>query len=125
METIDEQFEISYRKRPKLNPVTKYEDTIESVEITHIDTMLERSKGTTASGETQQPSTSSTQLIKKQLIVEVSSFTKPEDKEKDIKDRYKEIKLRNEKLKAKTYAQYFKHAPANQSGLMSTFYIKT
>jgi len=36
--------------------------------------------------------------------MEVSSFTRSVDKEKDIKDRYKEIKLRNEKLKAETYA---------------------
>jgi len=66
------------------------------VEITDTDTMVESSKGTTASGETQQPSTSNTQLIEIHLIIEVSSFTRPVDKEKDIKDRYKEIKLRNE-----------------------------
>ena len=47
------------------------------------------------------------------------------DKEKDIKKKYKEIKLRNEKLKADTYAQYFKQKPANQNRLMSAFDIKT
>jgi len=70
--------------------------------------MVERRKVPSASGETHQPSTSNTQLIERQLSVEVSSFTKPLDKEKDIKDIYKEIKLRNEKLKDETYAQYFK-----------------
>lgn len=57
--------------------------------------------------------------------MEVSSFTRPVDKEKDIKNRYKEIKLRNEKLKAETYAQYFKQTHANQNRLMSAFDIKT
>lgn len=53
METTDEQFEISYRKRPKLNLVTEQEDTIDLVEITDTDTMVKRSKGTAASGETR------------------------------------------------------------------------
>ena len=124
METTDEQFEISDMKRPKLNPVTEQEDTIDLVEITDTDTMVERSKIITASGETQQPSTPNTQLIERKLSVEVFSFTKPTDKEKYIKDRYKEIKLRNENLKAETYAQYFKHIPVNQSMLMLAFDIK-
>jgi len=37
------------------------------------------------------------------------------DEEKDIKNGYKEIKLRNEKLKAKTYAQYFKQTLAKSN----------
>ena len=37
METTDQQFEISYRNRPKLNPITKQEDTIEIVETTLIN----------------------------------------------------------------------------------------
>jgi len=57
--------------------------------------------------------------------MEVSSFNKPVDKEKHIKDRYKEINLRIEKLKAETYAQYFKQTPRNQNILMSAFDIKT
>ena len=40
------------------------------------------------------------------------------DKEKDIKEKYKEIKLRNEELKDETYAQYFKWTPSNQNRLM-------
>jgi len=46
------------------------------------------------------------------------------DKENDIKDRYKEIKLRNENLKAEIYAHYFKQTPTNKSRLMSAFDIK-
>jgi len=63
-------------------------------------------------------------LIERQLSVEASSFTRPTDKGKDIKDKHMEIKMRNEKLKAKTYAQYFKHTPTNHSKLMSAFDIK-
>lgn len=48
METTNEHFEISYRKRPKLNPVTKQEETIELVEISNTDTMVERRESTTA-----------------------------------------------------------------------------
>ena len=44
METTDEQFEINYKKRPKLNPVTEQEDTIESVEITDTDIMGKEAK---------------------------------------------------------------------------------
>ena len=40
--------------------------------------------------------------------VEVSSSSKPADKEQDIMQKYKEIKLRNEALKEDTYAQYWK-----------------
>jgi len=80
METTDDHFEISYNKRPKINPITKQEDTIDLVEITDIDTMVERSEILAASGETHQPSTSNTQLIERQLSVEVSSFTRTVDK---------------------------------------------
>ena len=44
METTDEQFEISYKKMSKLNLVTEQEDIVGIVEITHTDTMVERSK---------------------------------------------------------------------------------
>lgn len=90
--------------------------------MTNID--LERSKGTTPSGETQEPSTSQTQMLERQLSVEVSSFSRSDDKDQDVKDRYKEIKIRNENFKAQTYAQYLKITPTNQTKLMSVFDIK-
>jgi len=62
--------------------------------------------------------------LERQLSVEVSSFSRPTDKDKDIKDRYKEIKMRNEKLKAQTYAQYLKLTPTNHTMLMFSFHIK-
>lgn len=37
----------------------------------------------------------------------------PADQDQDIKEKYKEIKARNENLKAQSYAQYLKMAPAN------------
>jgi len=43
-------------------------------------------------------------MLERQLSVEVSSF-RSADKDQDIKDRYKEIKMRNERLKAQKYAQ--------------------
>ena len=94
------------------------------MEITDTKTMGRRSKDATTSSETHQPSTSNTQMIERQLSVEVSSFIRPVDKERDIKERYKEIKMRIEKSKDETYAQYFKYTPANQSRLMSYFDIK-
>ena len=61
-------------------------------------------KGTAPSGETQEPSTSQTQMLERQLSVEVSSFNMHVDKDKDINGRFKEIKMRNENLKAQSYA---------------------
>ena len=87
------------------------------------NTNLDRSKGTTLFGDTQEPSTSQTQMLERQLS-EVSSFSRSEDKDQDIKEKYKEIKIMNEKLKSQTYAQYLKITPTNQTTLMSAFDIK-
>jgi len=57
MDTTDDQFEINYRKRPKINPITNHEDTIDTMEITDIETMVGGNKGPTSSEETHQPST--------------------------------------------------------------------
>jgi len=57
-------------------------------------------------------------MLERQLSVEVSSFSKPTDRDRDIKDSFKEIKMRNEKLKAESYAQYLKLTPTNQTRLM-------
>jgi len=76
------------------------------------------SRCTTPSRETKVPSTSETQMLERQLSVEVSSSSRSADKGKDIKYRYTEIKMRNEKLKAQSYAQYLKLTPTNQTRLM-------
>jgi len=62
--------------------------------------------------------------LERKLSVEVSSFSRHDDKTKYIRDRYKEIKMRNGKLKAQNYAQYLKLTPTNQTRLMSAFDIK-
>lgn len=56
--------------------------------------------------------------------MEISYYVRLAGKEKDIKDRFKEIIMRNERLKADTYAQYLKLTSPNQTRLMSSFYIK-
>ena len=104
-----------YRKKPKLNLVNEQEETVETLKTLQImdtDTGVRHNTAPAISEETHQPSTSNTQSIQKQLSIEVSSSSKPVDKEKDIKEKYK-IKLRNEALKAETYAQYFKQTPIN------------
>jgi len=63
-------------------------------------------------------------MFERQLSVEVSSFRKPTNRDQDIKERYKEIKVRNERLKAQAYAQYLKLTPTNQTRLMLAFDIK-
>lgn len=63
-------------------------------------------------------------MLERQLSVEVSSFSGLAYKDQDIKDRYKEMKMRNKKLKAQTYAQYLKLTATNQTRLMSAFDIK-
>lgn len=40
-------------------------------------------------------------------------------------EKYKEIKIRNEALKAVTYAQYWKQTPCDQNRLISAFDYKT
>ena len=79
---------------------------------------------TTPSVGTHEPSTSQAQMLERQQGVEVSSFRAPTGQRLDIKEKYKEIKARNERLKAQTYAQYLKLTPTNQTRLMSTFEIK-
>lgn len=98
------------------------EGTDGSIEI--IDSEPERSKGTAPSEETKPPSSSGTQIIQRQMSVEASSFSRPVEQDKSIKDKFKEIKMRNERLKVETYAQLFKLSTPSQNRLMSSFDIK-
>jgi len=127
-DTTDDRFEIMYMKKLKINPINEQEETVETVEIVQIIdtyTVVKESTTPAASGETHQPSTSNTQIIQKQISIEVSSSKKLVDKEKYIKEKYRAIKLRNEALKVETYAQYFKQSPSNQNSLLLDFDIKT
>jgi len=63
-------------------------------------------------------------MLEKQQSVEESSLRIPADQDQDIREKYKEIKARNDRLKAQSYAQYLKMAPSNQTMLMSAFDVK-
>lgn len=63
-------------------------------------------------------------MLERQQSVEVSSFRVPSRQSLDIKEKYKEIKARNERLKVKSYAHFLKMAPTNQTRLMLAFDIK-
>lgn len=78
-----------YRKKPKLNHVNEQDETVETVQIIDTDIVVRESKAPTVSEETHQPSTSNTQIIQRQLSIEVSSSRKPVDKgcPKDDKSR--------------------------------------
>lgn len=60
-----------------MNHVFEQEDTKGSTEVTNIEG--NRSKPTTPSEGMQEPSTSQTQMLERQLSVEVSSFSRPVD----------------------------------------------
>ena len=89
-------------KRQRLNRASEQEYTKDSAEVTNTGT--ERSRPTTPSEGMEEPSTSKTQMLERKISVEVSSLRMPTDNDQDIKKRYKEIKARNKRLKAQTYA---------------------
>jgi len=62
-------------------------------------------------------------MSERQQSVEVSSFSAPTRQSLDIKEKYKEIKARNERIKVKSYAHYLNMAPTNQTRRMSAFDI--
>lgn len=101
-----------YVKRQRLNPLSEQEH-----EETRSDIVY-----STLVGET--PTTSQTQALSRQQSTKVSSLKIASEPSQDLKEKYKEIKDRNEQLKAQTYSKYLKMAPTNQMRLMSTFDIK-
>ena len=92
-----------YRKKPKLNHVN---EEVETIEVIDTDTVVNDNAPPAVFEETHQPSTSKIQIIQNKHNVEVSSSSKPRDKKMDIMQKYKEIKIRNDALKADTYTQY-------------------
>ena len=111
-----------YRKKTKLNPTIEQEETVETIE-TYI--VVRDDAPPTLSEETHLSSTSSAQIIQKKNSAEVSSSSKPVEKEKYSMEKYKEIKIRNEALTAITYAQYRKQTPNDHSRLLSAYDLKT
>jgi len=112
----------TYVKRQRLNPFSEQEFTEETAGTTGIERA--KSRQTTPSRGTQESYTSQAQMLERQQSVEVSSFRAPTGQNQDIREKYKEIKARNERLKAQRYAQYLKMAPTNQTRLMLAFDVK-
>ena len=52
----------------------------------------------------EHPATSNTQVIKKQQSMEASSSQPVEDKDIDIREKYKKIKAKNEEIKNEIYS---------------------
>ena len=48
----------------------------------------------------------------------MSSSKKIAEKDMDIKERYKEIKAKNEEIKSEIYSQYLKKTPSIQNRLL-------
>ena len=81
--TSDSKFKLMYTKKTKLNPLIEKEETIQ----TKIDIFIRDDAPTTLSEETPLPSISSAQIIQKQNSAEISSSSKPVEKEKNIMEK--------------------------------------
>ena len=61
-------------------------------------------------------------MIEKQQNMEASWSQQAENTHTDIKEKYKEIKAKNEELKNEIYSQYLKQTLGNQKRLLSSFH---
>ena len=59
--------------------------------------------------------------MERQQSMEAFSSQVVEEKDLDIKEKYKQIKLNNEEIKNNIYSQYLKQTPNVQNRLLSTF----
>ena len=64
-------------------------------------------------------------MIERQKNMEASSSHTVEEKDLDIKERYKQIKQKNEEIKSEIYSQFIKQKPGNQNRLLTTFDYST
>lgn len=119
--TSDTKFKLVSGKKTKLNPVIEHQKTVEA----ETQIIIKGDAPSTHVEETPLPSSSSAQIIQNQNNAEVSSSRKTMEKEKNTMERYKEIKIKNEALKAAICTQYCKQTPSDQSRLLSTFDLKT
>jgi len=119
--TFDTKFKLVSRNKTKLNLVIEHEKIVEA----KIEIIIRGDAPSTHVEETPLPSSSSAQIIQNQNYAEVSSSIETVEKEKDIMERHKEIKIKNEALKAAICTKYWKQTPSNQSRLLSDFDIKT
>ena len=63
--------------------------------------------------------------MERQQSMEASTSHSVEEKDLDIKEKYKKIKLKNEEIKTKIYSQFLKQNPGNQNRFLSTFDYST
>jgi len=96
-------------KRHRLNPLLEeefFEETTDSQRKEGVDSHQTFPVGGT-------PYSSQRQELERQQSAEVSSFRPPGKNNPDIKNKFKEIKARNEPLRIQVYNQYLKMAPTN------------
>ena len=64
-------------------------------------------------------------MVEKQHNMEVSSSHTAEEKDFNIKYKYKQIKQKNEEIKTEIYSQFLKQKPGNRNRLMTAFDYST
>ena len=116
--TTKTKFKLIYKKRPKSDSPSKGKVTIDVEEIELLNTntdFLETNvatviinEPTTKNHNQEQINNEDTQLMERQQIMEASSSQEAEEKDLDIKEKYKHIKMKNEEIKNNIYSQYLK-----------------
>ena len=65
-------------------------------------------------------------MIEKQVSLKIPSSSKTiEGRDSDIKERYKQIKEKNEEIKREIYSQFLKEKPGNKDRLLTAFDYST
>ena len=63
--------------------------------------------------------------MERKQSMEASSSHVAKEKDLDIKEKYKKIKLKNEEIKTEIYSQFLKKKPGNQNRFLSTLDYST
>lgn len=126
--TIETKFKIIYNKRPKLDIAGKGKVTINVEETEPLNTNTSFPKTNVATVVISEPNQNKEQLNNEDIqmmdrhkSMETSSSHSIEEKDLDIKERYKQIKLKNEEIKTEIYSQFLKQKPGNQNIFLSAF----
>ena len=117
------EFKIHYRKKknlnPKVNPIKESEkEVIIITEETPPSTQKsDKGTSTTPTSSTVSKDQQTLPSQDQQKVIHTSTTTIGE-KDKNIFDTFKEIKLKNEILKTSTYNQFWKETPSSQRRLL-------
>lgn len=113
--TTETNFEIIYNKRPKLDTKTRGKVTIYVEETQPLNTNTDFPETNVATVVISEPNQNEeqlnnedAQLMERQQIMEASSSHLAEEKDFDIKEKYKQIKLKNEEIKTEIYSHFLK-----------------